>query len=1235
MMRWFVFFVSLFTIPVVAFCGDFGLKSADFRRGDFDALFKRWCAIIRERPDSHESLAALWLCNHFRDRISDYRNLESVLENALKKPLKNGYCVSAYKQTLREFYLSRGLREKGDSIGAYDGLITEWRFVDGFGEEDGDGAYFIAYEPEKQYLADDKGLLKNTYLKRLSNGVKIIRRWRKPLVHTPPIEDKVVLRSGFRSGGVTYALCQFLLESPQTVIIEVRNPPDWFRLWFNKKEVLRGDRNRNFEPDIRSVAVSAKVGWNTILIKQPSGVVSVYLRDRNGKPLSVRFEKGALFHPVAGVGEVKEDVTPSFFEWLRKEGTAKGAGDLRYLLLLYCAEDGRLVNIAEEMAHEFGEGEDEFSRYFAALGFEAARHCPDAWAANKMRKNLEAALKTAPDFLPAAVSLAHLLADNDKPEEAVKLLKTTLRKVKPQQWALLALAEICDEQGWEREAIEAVKNAERLNPTSPSILSFWADYYQRRGNRKKYLSYRRRYLELYNRDRLEEFLAKEAAHDGDFKPLLRYYLRMWRRYPEKLEYLKGAVEAYINISDYAEALRLLNHALSEFSEWVDAEYVLRNMLLVHRLMGEKDKAAEVAETLFHIALGGGWSRSFPMSRYAAFLRGQDDDFFKPYRLSEEKVKALMAEKITAKDYPRSPILVLLHDAVVEILPDGSANEYHNLILRVLTEEGRMHASRMGSALPDTIRIESITPDGKRYDPTPTLYGLVMQNVQVGGFVRLEGRIDGTNWLEESLGLRGRGACAHLRRITLIFRRPHPTKRASEILKRRGVILPQPLETLNLLLRNIKREPNISIRVTRDGERFVLTAEVRRMEASERLYFLPPEPQIFPTIETFVEKGDWKRGMGRFFSGLRSSGRRVTWLVEQTARTVVGEAKTVYEKVKRLYRYCQTQIRDGYNRNAHATLLEMAGDRQAVFEACLRVLSIKTAVVSVLRVGLSEAPQWERKRLHELAAANYLLVRTENGPLFVDISTRYSPLGSVAPEDQGMPAVVAYPDGRVELIRMPQDPIHLRQRVSLRIDADLTKRSVKFDFILRVFPRSASLKDHFLKLPRLRRLQIFEGAVSKTFRGIKFDQSKFYLQNLQDLEKPAIAHLEGTYDGLMRKRKDGYEVQLCLPSVEIGYRLGGKPQRRYPAYRTTLDYDYQEVTLHLGRYRPVGRLPEAKIVTDFGAYILKCRYEEKSNTIKVMRYFVVLPFRLPPERFGEVLDFCRRVTEAEGLYIVVK
>jgi len=1217
-------------LPCLISAGELGLDSEQFRSGDFDALFARWCRIIQEKPATYEALAALWLCNHFSDRLADYRRLEGVVEAALKKRIENGYIRSAYKKTLRRFYLSRGLLRKADNIGAFEGLITKWRFVNEFGIEDGDGAFFINYKPQDQYLRGDKDLLKTRYPYKTRYGVVRTRRWRRPLLHTPPVEEQVPVAAGL-PGGVTYALCQFALERDQTIVIEVRGFFDWFRLWFNAKEVLTADRTLNFEPDVKFVAVKAKAGWNTILIKTTDTRLCVYLRDRNGKPLSPRFEKGDTFHPVTG-GEVsKEKVALPFSAWLRGKGAAKAAGEWRYLLVLYAAESGVMPDVAEELAHEMGEEKSPFSRYFAALGFEAADHCPEAWAANRMRRNLEAALDTAPDFLPAAVKYAQLLAANDKPEQAVKVLKKALLKAGQKQWALLELAKICEAQDWERERIEAAKTAERLNPTSPAILLFWSRYYSTKGNHEKFVEFQRRYLELYARDQLEAFLAEQASRDGNHKMLLEYYLKMWKRYPENLFYLYNAAEVYLKMSRYREALRLLQHAMSEFSEWVEPDSILRQMLSIYRMMGDKEKAAETAELLFLVGAGP-YGRPFDMERYAAFLRGQDDDFFKPYRMKEEKVKALMAEKITAKDYPRSPVLLLLHDAVVRLLPDGSASEYHNLILKVLTEEGRMYASRMGAPLPDTIRIESVTPDGASYDPTPTQWGLVMQNVKVGGFVRLEGRLDGTNWSERMLQLQGRGACAHLRRLTLIITKPKLTPEAEKLLRQKGITIPEPKDSIELLLHNIRKEPNVSVSVSRSGETVVVTIEARRMEAAERVYFMPEPREIFPVVEN-RKRRRWVQGAGRLFSGLRQGGRRITWLVGQTARTIAGGAKSVYEKVERLYRYCQTQIRDGYNLRAHATLLEMAGDRQAVFEACLRALGIETAAVTVFRVGTAAPPEWESSSLADLSSTNYLLVETEKGPLFLDLRSRYCRLGRLAPGDQGMPAVIARQDGSIRLITMPREPLPERQSITVKVTADLPSKEVKFD------PGGGSLKDYLLKMPEVRRLQIFEGYLSQHFRGIKIDKSKFQLKNLRSLKEPALIHLEGRYEGLLSEKEKGLlEVRLCLPSVQIGARLGGKPERKYPAYRASGgydDYDYQEVTIHLGKHQIMGKLPEAKIVTDFGAFVLKCTHDKKSNTVKVVRYFVILPFRLPPKRFPEVLDFCRKVQEAEGLYLLVK
>jgi len=1246
------FLLAALLLPVLSFAGEFGLESEHFGKGDFDALFRRWCGIIQRKPDTYKALTALWLCQHFRKRINNYRRLEGVVEAALRKPLKNGYCVSAYKKALRQFYLSRGFRKKADKLGAYDGLITDWWFLEGFGADDGSGAYFIPYKPQDQYLSGDKDILKTAYRIRAQNGLTRIYRWRQPLFHIPPLNESVPISAEgvagyatphlpFQSagayemvggGGVRYALAQFLLEKEQTVLVELRNWSDWFRLWFNGKEVLSADKVVRFEPDVKFVAVKARAGWNTILVKTPDTSLTVYLRDRRGKPLTPRFEKKALFHPTAG-GEIStEEVFKPLSAWLREQARKRDAGEVRYALVLYAVEN-RLSDVAEELAHELAEEKSAFSRYFAALGFEAARHCPDAWVASRVKKNLDAALKAAPDFLTAAAKLAHFLSKNDKPEKAYKLLTSTLKGAGKKVWALMELAQICAQQGWQREQIEAVKAAEPLNPNSAQILSFWANYYAACGNKKKFFQYQRRYLELYHRDGLKEFLAKQEARKGNLKPLLDYYLKMWRAYPEQLGYLRSVVEIYIREGAYEEALRLLRHAWDEFGDWLSVDYIFGTIMRVKRLMGDKAGAAEAADILFLVGSNG---HDFSRRRYAAFLRNQNDDFWKPYKLSEEQVEALMRQKITSKDYPRSPVLILLHDAVVEVLPDGAASEYHDFIVKVLTEEGRMLASRMETPLPDTIRIESVTPDGKRYDPTPTQYGLVMEKVNVGGFVRLEGRIDGTNWSVRSLQLRGRGACVHKRRVTFIFRAPKLTGKTKQILERKGIVPPKPFEHFRILMHNIMKKKGISVRVSRQGDDLVVAVEADKMEAAERDYFLPDDEEIFPLVETFVDERNWRRGYGSLFEELRRSGRRITWLVEQTARTVVGNAKNTYEKVKRLYDYCQNQIRDGDNTDAHATLLEMAGDRQAVFEACLKALGIKTAVADVFRVGLSAPPKWERITLPLLVSNTYLVVETEKGRLFVNASTRYCRLGCIAPDDQGMPALIAFPNGETVLTKMPSEPLPQRQRVTLRITADLSTKRVLCDFLLRVFPEGASLKDILAKMPKVRRRQIFEQPLSQILRGIKIDPAKFRFENLKDIQKPALVHVEGTYEGLMTKRKNGgYEVRLCVPSVRIGYRLGGKPERKFCAYRPTLDYDYQEVTLLLGKYKPVGKLPDVRIVTEFGAFVLKCVHNREKNCIKVMRYFTVLPFRLDASRFREVLDFCRMVSEAEGLYLLVK
>jgi len=1214
------------------------LRSKEFITADFDALLKRWADFIEKNPNSYVSWFLLKQIDDNYDRMTDWRGVEPALEKALAAKLTNGFLSYAYKKSLQEIYRTRGLRERADALNAFEGAVTDFFYVGSFGTELGDGAVFETFEPETDVLTANPNTLKKEYLS--FDGTTILR-WRKPVVHKP-LESPYVHFETQGYGGLTYAVAQFVSQTECDALLHF-SADSYIKVFFNGHPVYEFDSERHHRPNTVILPVRVRKGHNQILLKTTQYSVKMFLRDLKGFPLKgLSFETEPVLHPV------KVEENPRFegeyekglLDYYRKR-YEKNPDDvdtaIAYAYLLRGENmDIRALEVLEDALKK--NPEDPILCYFAARMYDSAYHCPEAWRHSKARTLIEKALKKEKHFVIAREMLSEFLVQKERHEKAVEVLRGLLEAGIKRMPIYQRIANICSQKSWVREQIQAVKAAEALNPNARWVLSFWSGYYAEGGNTQKAREFERRYYELFSGgDSYALYKARIAEEDGNIDEAIRIYQEFARRYPKSTRYKFYIAQLLEQAGRYREAIRYYKILFEEHPDQVNPTSICESLARLYRLLGDREGAVEWLQKLLLFSPAD-WSTR----RYIQYLKGEEEDFSKEYSLSEDEIEGLMKESPTAEMYPRSNILTLLDEEITLVLPSGATSSYTHTIEKLLKEEGKEELGVTWGGGEIKI-LRTVTPDGKKYEPTPMGYGFAMTNLCKGAFVEKKYRGDGystigletTSWHEDNF-LSFYRPC-HCKRIVIIFKKGRYTKEQEELLEKFGRKAVYPAERLKLRLRNFVGRDNLSFEVLEkeDSVVYIFTAKELKVEEQERATV--PQKEIFPNMEFVAEKKEPERSFCKLKGVLRNSSVVPTRLIREQARKITEGADTLFKKVRRLYDWCHKELKEGgYASHAHAILIEKAGDRNTLFWAFLNALEIPySLVVSTYHLESGGAEEWEK----ELVVDNFytstpMFLFEEGGErLFATLDIRYIPLGKVPESYQGAPAFIVN-DDELRFIYLPREPLHKRMEEKVTMEIDLATQTCTG----RCEYRSAyyyERKSEYAKRSKEDLRRELEMELGARFPGMRL--KSFDLPELKTVGTPLIIEFVCEVPTLLVKRADGnYDINTFIKPLLVQRRYAGKPERKYPMkiYQTYINDEVS--TVKLSDDYEVVSIPKTEIIdSPFGFYSLSFSFDEQQMKIKVGRYFAIYAPRISLNEYPDFLKFARRIDELEMRRIVVK
>jgi len=1207
--------------------------SESFARADFDSLLEKAAAFVEENPDSPQAELVMKLIGSYSGRIRNYDEFEPVLERVLEKDLANGFNESMYRSALARFYQKRGLTKKARQVETAGEYVLDCLILGPFGSSYR-ACLDKVYQPEKDLFGKEAadGLVDREYA-----GTDEFRKisWKKYPVEEPVTSPRVNPFNYLQpSGGCAYVLVQLKAQEDRPALIDIE-AGSYFKIWLNGSLVLSANASVRREPASHIIPINLVKGYNHILLKLPGSSFSLAIRDTQGHFLrDVEFEKGLKIHPVSKSepaiyeGEYTGRAIKHYTELLR-EKPSDAMARIAYSYLL--AREGLDVDALEEAQEALEQApEDLFVCFNASLRYLEAPHYPRATSRNKARELWNSILEKDPDFVPAREKIARYMMDDDKHEDAVKELEKIFEKGLDNLGSRKLMLDIFSSMKWEREIIEQVRHIEKLQPHSEWLYNWWARYYSKLGNVQKAWEY------VTKADELDKsgiwYLNRRASRlemRGKLEEALELYHEIIRLRPSYYWAVYNIADIYRKQGKYEEAIVQRRKLLEIHPEDPDNYRIIGD---IYREWGKNEHALDYYGKCL-VLEPGNWS----LRRYVQYLKGESEDFWKDYAISDEEAMELVRNAPGKEAYPKSSNLTVLNEEITAMMPDGSKSTYVHMIYKVLDVSGKdKHATPYVSG--ELIELRSIQPDGTVLEPTSVQGSFTMPSMKEGVFIEYKFRADSgwgrsnrpdyqsENWFFQDEGYDE--PVTKCRKVVVVAKKPSD-KDTTDFLARFGRSTWSVMD-FSELKQNLVKEKGVKFEKTENEKSIIYSWMSENMPRIEPEPYMPPRDKVLPNAY-FISRRTWDDFAETLAERTYMSGTIPTKLVRQKAVEIAGDAQTQYEQVEALYGWCMANIKGGWGSDeAHTVLMEESGNRDTLFVSFLIALGIDYDVVLVGPDPLTELDiEWDIPRSHYFGGS-LLRVKPEGSePVFVTLDTRYMPIGKIPGRLQGGPIYV--PGEGITGKSMSREQIDDRaDRMFFKVNVPGLSCEAKLEF---PSVQSYGRKEYFKDLPSAEVKQSVERYANNYFPGAVL--KSFNLPELEKIGRMFEIDFNCETPNFITRKKDGAIIaETGLQPLEMQQRYAEKTERKFDMLLGGWNLDRCEVSVDLGdKYESVQLPASVNLRNDFGTYVLT--FSQSGSVINIKRRFTLLPQRVTVARYKEFVEFCKKIDESELGRIILK
>jgi tetratricopeptide (TPR) repeat protein len=829
-------------------------------------------------------------------------------------------------------------------------------------------------------------------------------------------------------------------------------------------------------------------------------------------------------------------------------------------------------------------------------------------SAAREQRLLARALELAPDLDAARLRLLRLRRSRGEDADIQAELEALPRERLRTLGGELLRHQVYDALGNELRAEEALRRAEKLNPTHCEVLATRRSLASARGETAR----EDELLEQLGRCAgTLELRARGAAERARWEESARHWGEVLERTPDHIDALEALAALAVTTGRPDEALARLG-AILERNPYRVAAHIARADLLAARgqLDAGEAEARAALERLPHASELHRAAAPFGIADDLLEFREDGAAAFAKYLRSaptmEGVSEVLVLDRSVARVYPNGGVRMLIQ-LVVQVREKDAIDRYGEI---TVPENGTL------------LSLRSIKPDGTVTEPESVggKESLSLRDLAVGDAVEYEYVID----RPPPATMPG-----HVDVTGFRFQSPDVPYERSELVVVHPAAMP---------LREERRQNPPNATEERRGDLVVKTWRAERMPR------LGVEPQMRSTLDelpsvrifTDLDVDQWLRATAM---ELRLGARGNPELRRLVAKLTKG-AKDDEARLRRIWRWVLEHIEQsgGLTSAATGTLSDRRGDRITLLRAMLREAGLRVELhLAAPRFGPSRIPGGHPLVEHFEVPVLLVWLAGRDQPVPILPEARVVPLGYLAPPLVGAETLRLPLEGAAAgRSRLPTPPEHLADRRTTALELELDARGsgeVRGTIELRGM-EAIAWRQALEQIDRDRVEEVFQQAeIGRLGRGLTLES--LTIEHEKDLEKPLRLRFSAAARELGVLQGEGMTLGAGLVPLNAAQPYTSLPQRKTglaigyaPVQEATVEVRLKGAKIHAA---PGG----AKIQLPEGSYEREVSVAPDAASVRLRLRSQLRPGIVEPAQYSALQRLARAVEDAERAVIEVR
>jgi tetratricopeptide (TPR) repeat protein len=808
------------------------------------------------------------------------------------------------------------------------------------------------------------------------------------------------------------------------------------------------------------------------------------------------------------------------------------------------------------------------------------------------------AVKKDPRLWRSRLALALSQAEQSGPAEAVAHARALADKFPEAPGALIALARLYGELGWNAEYSRAILELERRFPRDVEALHLAVEVHDAQGRRDHAERLVKRIHEL---DPDNEIVLTRALSRQDYGTALAELERIGKRRPDRKEITERLYDVMVRAGNTSDSWKKLQAAIEKQPRdararlaLADAQYSTGQQDALRRALADAVESGAPTETL---------------KDALELVEGMSE--LEPYRIDARTVIAEWEK--SGQQMPGTAARILDY-AAVWAHSDGSSRMLEHEVVRLQSAEAISRFAEHPKVNGLVLHLRVIKKDGRVLEPEevagkPTV---TFPHLEIGDYIETEHVISrpgdgqqgseyvGPHWFfrEENIAYA---------RSELVVAAP---KHKALIIETRGNVPPP----------SVREEGGVVVRRWRVDSSPAAPSEPGSAPASEFL----------PSVRVA-----WGVSLDRRLDGLSDNVAEATPIDPRVVRIANKIVEGVrrdqpLERARRLYRWVLDNVEHGEQTDGRRVVVSKNGNRWRAFMTLARCIDLnvryavaKNRLMSPPIGAISAATVFNEPLLRVDAARGRAVWLTFEPPVDGNpASAKNLPFGYVPADVRGSAAYLLGETKR-ELVSIPTggapDGISFEGRAKLAVDGSaIIELSQSFSG-----KYAMQLRTGLAQLPGDQLRDVVESRLlGQSLRGARL--LDYRIEHRDDVDRPLVLHMRASMAGFAQVEPNG--LVIIPPFAPRISSLARLPERQTPLLIGSATHQQVRLTIELPKGSTVTTPVQSGRVTD-GERSVLIEDRVRPAVVELVRTIELPAGRVQPQQYGSFVAFARRADDA--------